>query len=250
MAELDRVAWTYGSCKANSIQHFYSDVTEIESKNNIAVEVEDISINTDPESLSIMLFQSEVGDEPPIDPNIDDADASATRALGKMYAIKLNYLQLTAGRLILTVQCGANDVRFRAVARLIHAELSEGAFVTGMMYPDAWVYHYFEVTAEMIAAHQNLRFEIIRHTGEVYMAFARQMLPPGFASNNEFRLAVDSSANWSTIICRPHEPEKVYYGLYGGEARAEYEVGHTQPIVLCSRATLFTACWNTVSTFA
>jgi len=52
----------------------------------------------------------------------------------------------------------------------------------------------------------------------------REGLPPGFASNNEFALSVESSANWSTVICRPREPEKVYYGLYGGETRAEYDV--------------------------
>ena len=93
-----------------------------------------------------------------------------------------------------------------------------------MMYPDNWIYHYFEVDAEMIASHKNLRFEVIRYTGEIYMAFAREGLPPGFASTNEFALAVESETNWTTVICRPHEPEKVYYGLYGGESRAEYDI--------------------------
>jgi hypothetical protein len=56
------------------------------------------------------------------------------------------------------------------------------------------------------------------------MAFAREGLPPGFASTNEFALAVESMSNWTTVICRPHQPELVYYGLYGGELRAEYDV--------------------------
>ena len=61
-------------------------------------------------------------------------------------------------------------------------------------------------------------------TGDIYMAFAREKLPPGFASDNEFMLGVTSQTNWSTVICRPHEPERVYYGLYGGELQAEYDV--------------------------
>ena len=76
----------------------------------------------------------------------------------------------------------------------------------------------------MIDDHLNLRFNVLRYTGEIYMAFAREKLPPGFASTNEFALAVNSLANWSTVICQPHEPERVYYGLYGGELPAEYDV--------------------------
>ena len=65
--ELDRTAWTYSSCQAGSTKHFYTDITNREAANNLAVEVEDIEINTDPESLSVMLFKGEVGDEPPVD---------------------------------------------------------------------------------------------------------------------------------------------------------------------------------------
>ena len=53
------------------------------------------------------------------------------RALGKNYALNLNYLQLNEGRVIVTVQCGANDVRFRVVARLVHAKLVEGEHQIG-----------------------------------------------------------------------------------------------------------------------
>ena len=56
------------------------------------------------------------------------------RALGKNYALNLNYLQLNEGRVIVTVQCGANDVRFRVVARLVHAELVEGEHQIGANY--------------------------------------------------------------------------------------------------------------------
>jgi hypothetical protein len=59
------------------------------------------------------------------------------------------------------------------------------------------------------------------------MAFAREKLPPGFASPNEFQLAVEQETNWTTVICQPHEPERVYYGLYGGEVQAEYDVSGT-----------------------
>merc|ERR1712086_222006 len=105
-----------------------------------------------------------------------------------------------------------------------HAKLVEGEHQIGMMYPDNWIYHYFEVDQAMIDAHVNLKFEILRYTGEIYMAFAREGLPPGFASTNEFALAVESMSNWTTVICRPHQPELVYYGLYGGELRAEYDI--------------------------
>jgi hypothetical protein len=64
------------------------------------------------------------------------------------------------------------------------------------------------------------------------MAFAREQLPPGFASTNEFALAVDSLTNWSTVICQPHQPERVYYGLYGGELQAEYDVSGTRVFLL------------------
>ena len=62
------------------------------------------------------------------------------------------------------------------------------------------------------------------------MAFAREQLPPGFASTNEFAMNVDSLSNWSTVICQPHQPERVYYGLYGGELQAEYDVSRRHAI--------------------
>lgn len=93
-------------------------------------------------------------------------------------------------------------------------------------YPDQWIYHYYNVTAEMIESHQNLQFDVLRYTGEVYMAFAREGLPPGFASKNEFALSVETSSNWTTVVCRPQKPELVFYGLYGGESRAEYDVSY------------------------
>ena len=65
--KLDRTSWTYSSCQAGSTKHFYTDITNREAANNLAVEVEDIEINTDPESLSVMLFKGEVGDETPVD---------------------------------------------------------------------------------------------------------------------------------------------------------------------------------------
>ena len=82
-----------------------------------------------------MLFQAEVGAQPPVDPHVDNADASMTRALGKNYALNLNYLQLHEGRVIVTVQCGASHVRFRVVASMVHAKLVEGEHQIGMMYP-------------------------------------------------------------------------------------------------------------------
>jgi hypothetical protein len=135
MAELDRTAWTYSYCEPHSLQHFFTDVSEYEQSNNLAIVVEDIEVNTDPESLTVMHFQGEAGDEPPVDPTIDDADASMTRALGKNYALNLNYLQLSEGRVIVTVRCGASAVRFRVVASLVHAKLVEGEHQIGMMYP-------------------------------------------------------------------------------------------------------------------
>lgn len=101
----------------------------------MAIVVEDLEENTDPESLNVMLFQLDEGDEPPVDPNVEDADTSMTRALGKNYAMILNYLELEQGRVIVTVQCGANHVRFRVVASLVHAKLTEAEHQIGMMYP-------------------------------------------------------------------------------------------------------------------
>lgn len=135
MAELDRTSWTYGSCDANSYAHFYTDTTLDEQANNMAIVVEDLEKNTDPESLSVMLFQVDDGDEPPVDPNVEDADTSMTRALGKKYAMILNYLELRQGRVIVTVQCGASHVRFRVIASLVHAKLVEAEHQVGMIYP-------------------------------------------------------------------------------------------------------------------
>ena len=84
----------------------------------------------------------------------------------------------------------------------------------------------------MIDDHLNLRFDVLRYTGEIYMAFVREKLPPGFASSNEFALAVESLSNWSTVICQPHQPERIYYGLYGGELPAEYDVSGVQALCL------------------
>ncbi len=135
MAELDRTTWTYSSCEPNSLQNFFTDIPAAEQGNNLAIVVEDLEVETDPESLKVMLFQVESGAEPPVDPNVDDADASMTRALGKNYALNLNYLKLEEGRIIVTVQCGANPVRFRVVASMVHAKLVKDEHQIGMMYP-------------------------------------------------------------------------------------------------------------------
>ena len=135
MTELDRTRWTYSSCEPNSFKHFFTDVSEYEQANNLAIVVEDLEAHTDPESLKVMLFQVDQGAGPPLDPTIDSADNSMTRALGKNYALNLNYLQLHEGRAIVTVQCGANAVRFRVVASLVYAQLVVGEHQGGMMYP-------------------------------------------------------------------------------------------------------------------
>ncbi len=137
MVELDRTSWTYSSCEPNSFQHFFTDISVYDQANNLAIVVEDLEHNTDPESLTVLMFQVNAEAEPPLDPIIDDAHASMTRALGKNYALNLNYLQLQEGRVIVTVQCGANSVRFRVVASMVHAKLVEGEHQLGMMYPGA-----------------------------------------------------------------------------------------------------------------
>lgn len=135
MAKLDRTSWTYSSCEPNSFQHFFTDISADDQANNLAIVVEDREVKTDPESLKVMLFQVDVGAQPPVDATVDSADESMTRALGKNYALNLNYLQLEEGRVIVTVQCGASPVRFRVVASLVHAKLVEGEHQLGMMYP-------------------------------------------------------------------------------------------------------------------
>lgn len=141
MAELDRTSWTYSSCDANSYQHFYTDATLYEQANNMAIVVEDLEENTDPQSLSVMLFQVEEGDEPPVDPKVEDADSSMTRSMGKKYAMILSYLELRQGRVIVTVQCGASHVRFRVIASLIHAKLVEAEHQIGMIFPGESTLH-------------------------------------------------------------------------------------------------------------
>ena len=222
--KLARTHFAYSTCQPHSFQHFYTDITETESKNNLVIQVEDMQLrNLNPTSLRVMLFDLEAGAEVPLDPNEDDANQVQTRAAGRIWAININYLNLHAGRLIVSVQCGASAVRFRAVASLVHANLLEHEHQSGMMFPDSWIYHYFEVTPQMVAEHASLKFEVVRYTGEIYMVFARQGLPPGFASNNDFELAVDTQSSWTTTICTP-TAGKMYYGLYGGEAAAEYDI--------------------------
>ena len=69
MADLDRTAWVYSSCEPNSFKHFFTDISDHDQANNLAIVVEDLEENTDPESLKVMLFQVDVGDEPPVDPS-------------------------------------------------------------------------------------------------------------------------------------------------------------------------------------
>lgn len=135
MVEIDRTTWTYSSCQPNSLQHFFTDISADDQANNLAMVVEDLEINDNVESLQVMLFQVDAGGQPPADANLYSADASMTRALGKNYALNLNYLQLQEGRVIATVQCGANPTRFRLTAPLVYAKLIEGEHQSGMMYP-------------------------------------------------------------------------------------------------------------------
>ena len=139
--KLARTHFTYSTCQPHSFQHFYTDISYVESKNNMLILVEDIEGRLNPTSLTVLLFDLESGAEVPFDPNEDDADQVQTRASGRTWAININYLNLHPGRLIVSVQCGESTVRFRAVAKLVQAELYEHEHQSGMSE-----YHPFSVS--------------------------------------------------------------------------------------------------------
>ena len=90
MTDLDRTAWVYSSCEPNSFKHFFTDVSDHEQANNLAIVVEDLEENTDPESLKVMLFQVDEGDEPPVDPTVESADERhASQGRGERHQKKL-----------------------------------------------------------------------------------------------------------------------------------------------------------------
>jgi hypothetical protein len=213
---LVRDGFVYATVEPHEIHDFMIEVTEEEAAaNNIVFEVEGINDIYNPSALKLSLYERVENI-----PESREASKYAKFAHGTTYDISLNYLELKAGRYFLSVQSMGEPVRYRAAVRLIASSLVEQKAQFGQVCPGRWTFHYVDVPE----AHNSVDFKTHIFSGEVYMAFARSHLTPGFNSINEFELVVGNRTEFHAKSCDA-AGKRVYFALFGGgDVCADYNL--------------------------
>jgi hypothetical protein len=215
---LVRDGFVYSTVEPHEIHDFVIDVAPEEARrNNIVFEVEAINDIYNPSALRVSLYER-------VESIPEDrvANRVAEFAHGTTYDISLNYLELKAGRYFLSVRSMGEPVRYRTAVRLIQASLFEEKPQFGQVCPGRWTFHY----ADVPAGHDGVDFEAHMFSGQVYMAFAREKLTPGFNSINGYELVVGNRTAFHSKTCLPErEAERVYFAMFGGgDVCADYSL--------------------------
>ena len=243
--------WEYDECQeGNYALHDFIVEVGVESiANNLIVEVEQIveEGSNDPRALQVFGFRgSTTGRD-------DDAIWKSGRAFENVYAFGANYIDLKyrwGGDYSFAVKCGGGAVKFRVIAKLLHAILVSESFVGGRVCPGLWTYHFYVHEGEVKVGDEELRvgeevgggdwlrFKIRVLSGDLYTVAARRDYPPAFNSINAMQLQLPAGMERPAAhggegvvdvyvdICQHVEGgHKYYVGLYGADGGcASYEV--------------------------
>jgi hypothetical protein len=169
------------------------------------------------DALSLHLFPQSI-------PSDRVARQVVTTAIDLVYSITVDSHHLHAYTYYVSVKCGSVASTYRLRALAIHAALTDGGHVTGLVCPGAWTHHYFDVDSS--AAHSDLQFRLRLSTGDVSYMTAHQH--PPLKLRPPYR-SVDHSAH-STLgvyteasLCAVEEG-KQFFALRGQGHCAEYEL--------------------------
>ena len=199
-----------------------------EPLDNLVLEVEDLNVEENPNSLSIALYR---GLEPDgkcvgksgsctheqlqmLKPLRTTADARA-----RIFSFGISSIEMqeyvcggkctSSGTfsLNMVVRCTSSTVRFQAISILTQLILVPDVPVHGEVCPGNWIYHRTYIPDNALyhdAA--GVRFKVHVHQGDVYYMITRWEHSPGFAACNENEVAMSFQVNGQADLC--HLTEK------------------------------------------
>jgi hypothetical protein len=149
------------TCSPHSWNDYSVTIDASHTDENLMIEVEDLHPDTEGyrlDALSVHLFPQSI-------PSDRVARQVVTQAIDLVYSITVDAHHLHAYTYYVGVRCGAIPTTYQLRAIAIHAEVTNGGHVTGLVCPGAWMYHYFNVDSS--SAHSDLRFRLRLSTGDV-----------------------------------------------------------------------------------
>jgi len=206
-----------GTCQANSYLDYSFVISEDEASNNLLFQVEDLSINDNPNSLIVHLYKVLEGRTSiPVERN---PDYEVTTGKSKLYTVALDYFQLQPGTYFASVRCTNVETKFRVSAGLIESVLYNKQLSTGGVAPAEWSFHYYYHTDK---SKKNVRFYFRKYYGDIYMILMRKDKPPGFAIQSKNRFMGEIDEYLYVDAC--DVDAKTYVGLHGGALYSQYSI--------------------------
>ena len=195
---------------------------------NLVLEVEDLNVEENPQSLSIALYRG-----PEADGKCTGRSGSCTQeqlqeltplrtvsdARARIFSFGLSSIEMqeyicggtctSSGtfRLNLVVRCTSSHVRFQAISILTPLILDRGVPVHGEVCPGNWIYHKtFIPDNDKYHDASGVRFNVHVHQGDIYYMITRWDHSPGFAACNENEVAMSFQRDGHADLC--HLTEK------------------------------------------
>ena len=195
---------------------------------NLVLEVEDLNVEENPQSLSIALYRG-----PEADDKCTGRSGSCTQeqlqeltplrtvtdARARIFSFGLSSIEMqeyicggtctSSGtfRLNLVVRCTSSHVRFQAISILTPLILDRGVPVHGEVCPGNWIYHKtFIPDNDKYHDASGVRFNVHVHQGDIYYMITRWDHSPGFAACNENEVAMSFQRDGHADLC--HLTEK------------------------------------------
>jgi hypothetical protein len=130
----------------NTVSDFELTLTAADAEDNLVVEVLDLSPTLNNKAMTVSLYRGSI----PSDRFTPFTDSWSN---SKSYFVSLSSLEADPGVYYLSVAPTVSEVKYRILARLVPAKLTDGQIVRGTVCAGEYNYHYFEKTSAMGASH-------------------------------------------------------------------------------------------------
>eukprot|EP00238_Polyblepharides_amylifera_P013736 CAMPEP_0196598392 /NCGR_PEP_ID=MMETSP1081-20130531/94295_1 /TAXON_ID=36882 /ORGANISM="Pyramimonas amylifera, Strain CCMP720" /LENGTH=1715 /DNA_ID=CAMNT_0041924083 /DNA_START=22 /DNA_END=5170 /DNA_ORIENTATION=- len=226
----------YDHCSPNEWKDYMFEVKEEHLENNLIVEVDTAfgdNVVMDFEAVGLYMFRDTLPSDRKTDKfNVFSAEMS--------WSIAVNSHELTVGNYFFSVKCGMSPVKFRMLAQLTTAHMTEGERVAGVVCPGEIMYHYAQVgdtTTTASSGHKMLlsessttyghaKFTIQVHSGNLFYLSRHEHPPlkliPPYQSTSYIQQM--STNTLSEIGICDMTAGKHYLALKGGTECSHYEV--------------------------
>jgi hypothetical protein len=236
--------YTRGSCAANGYDMFSFDIGAAHAASNLEVMVDDVTGETNAESLIVRMFYQVV-------PGSMESELQSAFTSDGTYSISINSHELQAGMYYVMVRCSAAAALYRLVPILTPATIGPHG-VQGFVCAGSWAYH--TVTTGTNGGHgsaaspspspssggthrrqlsvgggttttgnvTHARFNLLLHTGDAHYltrhAYAPLKLVPPYGHTDSH-----DHDGVKVEVCNIGD-EIIHFGLKGGAKCAEYEL--------------------------